>query len=469
MSDENRDQHYAFDLVRKYEDMLAKNESYYFDTDQFEDIIDFYCDSNKFTQALRVIQYAYTLFPENTCLMLREAQILAGSGSLGKALSVLRVLEKQEPRNEEVYMTMGSIYSQLREHKKAIALFNKALALCDQEMADDIYMEIALEYENMDRFDKAIEILSSALAKNPDNESLLYELAYCYEVTDRADESISYYKAFIDKYPYSFPAWYNVGNALQKTERLQEAVEAYDYAIAIQEDFVPALINKAHAYFKMGKFYEAIKVFEETYTYEQPNAQVYCYIGECFEKMGETDKAIFYYRKSLTLDELFPDAYMGLGIVLGQQNQQEEGLSYIRYATELDPENVDYHLFHVDALVKMNRFEEAQTIMEWLISKYADTEDVWLDYSDLYYRKKETAKALDVLNDGWQKNPQSVALGFRKVVYLLELGKKNEGEELLMRMMMYDAEGAWELAQYYPAINNNQLYIDLCRQLHPPK
>ncbi|MDZ4823041.1 MAG: tetratricopeptide repeat protein [Flavobacteriales bacterium] len=469
MNEENREQHYAFDLVRKYEDMLSKNESYYFDTDQFEDIIDYYCDNNKFSQALKVIQYAYTLFPEHAVMLLREAQLLAGMGSLGKALTKLRILERLEPQNDEVYMTMGSIYSQLREHKKAIVLYNKALQYCDEEFSDEVYMEIALEYENMDRFDKAIEILSNALAKNPENESLLYELAYCYDVTDRAEESVSYYKAFIDKYPFSFPAWYNVGNALQKLERMQEAIEAYDYAIAIQEDFVPAYINKAHSLFKMGKYREAIQVFEETYTFEQPQSPVYCYIGECFEKMGEPDKAIFYYRKSLATDDLYPGAYVGLGIVLIQQGQLEEALNYHRYATELDPENVDYHLFYVDALQKLDRHDDAQAIMELLVTKHADNEDVWLDYSDIFFRKNEFEKAIQYLNEGWQKNPQSVALGFRKVAYLVAAGKQNEADELLLRMMMHDPEGSWELGQYYPTIKDNSLFIDLCRQFLIPR
>ena len=76
--DNNRDKHYADGLVNRYEQMLANNESYYFDVDQFEEIIDYYCEDSKFYKALAVIEYAYTLFPENTTIMLREAQILAG-------------------------------------------------------------------------------------------------------------------------------------------------------------------------------------------------------------------------------------------------------------------------------------------------------------------------------------------------------------------------------------------------------
>lgn len=464
MSEENRDQHYSASLVKRYEEMVERNESYYFDTEQFEEIIEHYCSDNKFGDALKVIHYAYTLFPDNVDLLLRESQILAGIGSLGKALSKLRILEKLEPRNEEVYMTMGSIYSQLREHKKAIELFRRALQYCDPGYADEIYMEIALEYENMDRFDKAIEILDDALKRNPDNESLLYELAYCYEVMDRTEESLAYYKAFIDKYPYSFPAWYNVGNACQKLDRLEEAVEAYDYVLAIQDDFVPAYINKAHALFKMGKYREAIQVFEETYSLEQPQAQVFCYVGECFEKLNELDKAVFYYRKSIHADPVYPDAYIGMGVAMGLQGQHSQAVMFLKNAMELDPENVDYKLFYVDGLLHLNKLDEAKEMMEKLAVSHPDNEDVWLDYSNLFYTTGDYATALSVLNEGWSKNPGSTALGYRKVAYLMASGKSAEGEDLMMRMHMLWPEGLDELGTYYAAIKENLLFIELVQQ-----
>ncbi|MEZ4799106.1 MAG: tetratricopeptide repeat protein [Flavobacteriales bacterium] len=151
MNEDDRDQHNAEDLVNRYEKMVANDESYYFDIEEFEGIVDFYCDVNKFNQALNAITYAYTLFPENITLMLRESQILAGMGRLTKALARLKTLEKFEPQNQEVILTMASIYSQLREHKQAIELFKRALLLSGDEAEEDIYLEIALEYENMDR------------------------------------------------------------------------------------------------------------------------------------------------------------------------------------------------------------------------------------------------------------------------------------------------------------------------------
>lgn len=461
MNEEQRDQHYAEELVTRYEQMLARNESWYFDIDQLEEIIDFYLDDNKFNEALRVIEYSRSLFPDNTSMMLREAQILAGMGQLSKSLKCLKKLERFEPKNEEVLLTMASIYSQLREHHKAIALYRKALEFGGEEYAEEISLEIALEYENMDRFDKAIETLQEALNKNPDNETLLYELAYCFEAIDKYQECIGYYQSFIDRHPFSFPAWYNLGNAYQKMEKLPEAIEAYDYCLAIQSDFTPAYYNKAHALFKQEKYHETIQVLEESYQAEPPQAPVYCHIGECFEKLGEYDKALFYYRKSLSLDDQFADSYLGMGMVMDLQGRTAECLSFIETAVKLEPDNADYALFMVEMLKKLERYGDAIDITTGLIERFPDNEDVWIDHADLYFCTGDLTTALEMIQEGWQKIPNSAVIGYRKVAYLLESGKQAEAEDLLCRLYANEPEGATELAEYYPRIKENLIFIEL--------
>lgn len=461
---EDRERDYTEELVNKYEQMLANKQSLYFDIEEFEEIIDFYCDLNKFHKALRVIQYAYTLFHENTQMLLREGQILSAIGHLNKALAKMKVLEKMESTNEEVLLTMSSIYSQQREHNKSIELLKRALALGNPEFENDIYLEIALEYENLDRFDKAIEILHEALKKNVENETLLYELAFCYEVSDRHAESLEYYEMFIEKFPFSFPAWYNKANALQRLGEFDEAVESYDYCLAIQDDFTPAYYNKAHTLFKMERYQDAIHVFEETYTYEQPQSPLYCHIGECFEKLNEPDKAIFYYKKSIQTDENFADAYLGLGLMCDIQENTLEGIQYIERATELEPDNPDYQLFLVELLKKLDRWDEAEAITELLISRFPENEDVWLDHSDLFFERGEVKKAIQILNEGWKKCPQSSELGYRKVAYLMEAGDTKEAEELLFRVFLHNPEGMEDLVEYYPEVTVLSLYAELIKQ-----
>ncbi|MFN0030672.1 MAG: tetratricopeptide repeat protein [Flavobacteriales bacterium] len=460
----SEDHDHTKELVTKYEQMLANSKSVYFDIDELEEIVEFYCEASKFHKALRVIEYAYTLFPNNTFMMLCEGQVLSALGHLNKALSKMKELEKHEPDNEEMLLTMSGIYSQLRDHQQSIELLKRVLAGGNSEFETEIYLDIALEYENIDRPDKAIEILHEALERNPENETFIHELAYCYDVSERTSESLEYYEKFIEKHPFSFSAWYFKANAQQQLDQLEAAIDSYDYCIAIQQDFTLAYYNKAHTLCKLGRYQQAIHTFEETYTYEPPKAPVYCHIGECFEKLNELDKAIFYYRKSISVDDQFADAFLGIGLVYDMQGKTEEGIQYIERAVELEGENPDYQLFLAELLKKAERWDEAQSITESLTLRFPDNEDVWLDHSDIFFEKGELKKALHVLNEGWKKCPQSSELGYRKVAYLMEAGDDKEAEELLFRVFLHNADGLGELEEYYPEISRLALYTELLKQ-----
>ncbi len=451
------------ELVKRYEEMLSKGNTYFFDIEEFEDLIDYYCLQNKFKNALDVIQYGYSLFRDNTTLMLRESQLLAGLGHLTKALSILKTLEKLEGHNEEALLTMASIYSQLHEHVKAIELLRKALELGNTEFQAEIILEIALEYENLERFDKAIDVLRKAVEKYPTNETFLYEIAYCFDMAERTAECIEYYHQFLEKFPYSFPAWYNLGNALQKVEQFDEALEAYDFCIAIQDDFTPAYFNKAQTLFKMERYQEAIHTFEETYTFEQPHAAVYCHIGECFEKLNQLDKALFYYRKSIQMDEHFADAYLGVGIILDMQDNIQEAIHYVEKAMSLDEESADYPIFLVEMLKKQERWEDAENIIQPLMAKHRDNEDVWMEYADLHYLRDDVRSALAMTRQANHAFPDSVELKFRLLAYLYISGLTTEAEELLVRLVIEHPEGLEDFVEYFPEIREYPLFIELTR------
>jgi tetratricopeptide (TPR) repeat protein len=464
MNEENKDNRNVIDLVHRFEKMISLNDSYYFDMDQLEEIVDYYCENGQFSPALKVIEYGYNLFPDNMTLMLRESQILTGMGHLTQALKQLKRLEQMDA-NEEVLLTLASIYSQQREHAKSIKLLQKALALGSSEFADDIYLEIALEYENMQRFDKAQETLQEAIQKSPQNEVLLYELAYVFDINEKSAEAIEFYQRFLESFPFSFPAWYNLANAYQKIGQFQEALECYDYSLAIQEDFTPAYYNKAHTLFKLERYQDAVQVFEETYAYEPPQAPVYCHIGECFEKLNQFDKALFYYRKSIQVDEYYADSYLGISITMDLMNKTIDAIPFIERAIEIEPENPDYYLFHIEFLKKLNRLDEAESIAESIMGRFQENEDLWLDYSDIFFHRGEFDRALSIIQTGWQHCPQSNELGFRQVAYLMQSGKTIDAEELLTRMALRYPEGLRDLEEYFPEIKQNLLFIELSKQL----
>jgi tetratricopeptide (TPR) repeat protein len=465
MSEEERNSYNAQEiagLVRRYEEMASEGRSYFFDLDEFEAIIEYYVEQGDFEAGSGVIRYASELFPSSTILMLREAQMLAGNGQVSKALSKLKNLLAFEPHNEEIYLSLASIYSQIHDHSQAVYYFKEALKYAEDDILDDVYIDIALEYENLGDFEKAIVTLKEALARNPENETAIHELAYCFEMTAELDECVHYYQAFIDRFPYSYTSWYNLGNAYIKLEKNDLAIEAFDYCLAIDENFAPAHFNRAMAYINAERYEEAIEDLIETLRAESPQASTYCYVGECFEKLSKLDEARNYYRLAVEADPEFAEAYVGLGVICDLEFKFREALEFFRKAAALEEESPDYMFLLAEALRKCDLNEEAREVYDRIISIDPYSDEAWLEYADLISSTEGIHAALALIEQGIANLPDDIALRYRKVAYLHRLGKKQEAYVLLHELLPENSGLSNELTDYYPDIQQDPTYLDLC-------
>ena len=128
-------------FIERYEEMIRNKDAYFFDVDAFLNIIDFYIERNDAKIALQVIEFARDQHPASVEFLLREAQILAMIERFNSALEILEKAEKITPRDPDLYMIRGSIYSQQQKFELAIENFNKAIPLADE--LDLLYLNLA--------------------------------------------------------------------------------------------------------------------------------------------------------------------------------------------------------------------------------------------------------------------------------------------------------------------------------------
>jgi len=96
------------ELVGKFDEMIRHDKMYFFDVEEFEEIIDFYLDRNIPKKARTAIDYAMRQHPASSTFLLRKAQYFAGVNNTIKALEILNRLEVLEPRNPDIFVTKGA-------------------------------------------------------------------------------------------------------------------------------------------------------------------------------------------------------------------------------------------------------------------------------------------------------------------------------------------------------------------------
>src|ERR1051325_3285046 len=136
MNEDFEEREEVLEIIRKFENMLANNDSVFFDLADFELIIDHYTTNFNYTKAIQACNTAINQYPFSTELLIDKSQILAMSGEFAEALDIINLLEKSEPGNADVLMTHGIIFTQQGEFSEAIEYLKRAALLAENR--DDI-------------------------------------------------------------------------------------------------------------------------------------------------------------------------------------------------------------------------------------------------------------------------------------------------------------------------------------------
>lgn len=435
--------------VERYESMRDQDATYFFDVEEFEIIIEHYLEQSDNRRAKEVLDLAQRQHPGSLDLMFSEAHVLMNTGKLNHALEVLDAIGKMEPFNEDVHLHKASIYSQLRNYRRAVEHYKRALDLAEEGL-DDIHLDMAFEYENLEAYDLAIDSLKRALEINVENEAVLYELAYCYDVSDAHQAAVSFFRQFTNDNPYAFVAWYNLGNALARLERLEESVEALDFCLAIEERFTSAYFSKARNLLVLGRYEEAIECYQETINFDGAQAITFSYIGECYEKMERYEQALIHYDQSLALDPNWVDAWIGRGVVKDMQGRSPEAISDLQHAVKLAPDHGDGWFYLANSLARAERYEDAFAAYTKLNTLEPENIDGWLDHADLIMQMKGPDLAARKLKEGSQVIKLTSKYAYRMVSYLLRMGDMQQALVALEDALMNDHPGHTQLFEHYP-------------------
>ncbi|WP_343605190.1 tetratricopeptide repeat protein [Fluviicola sp.] len=457
---DNFENHLNDDLAR-FEAQLESNSVGFFDSDRLEAIIDHYLMNGNYSKGELAAEIGAQQYPFNSLFQIRRAQALSGLGKLKEALELLDAAEKIDSESMELFLTKATIFSQLRDSKRAAAFFRRALELADTEEKDEIYLDLATELEQLKDFKAAVEVLEEAMKANPKNEGALYELAFCFDQLGNNARAIQTYRRFLDDNPYSFTAWYNLGNTYSKEEKFQDAITAYEYCVAINDRFSPAYFNMGNAQLTLEQYRESIESFELCIEIDGDDPLTYCYLGEANEQLNNLGVAWDFYQKALSLAPNLGEAWLGLGIVKDLEGKPKESLHYIERALELEPNMDGYYHVYAGALENAGLLEEAEEAYLACLTLEPGNEDCFFDYVD-YMLEHRVGDARTFVENYILKH--QFFFSVLPIIYMNWAAGNMEGAKIvLLESFNKDPEKTKDVFIRYPELEDVQEFVNLTR------
>ncbi len=436
--------------LSKFELMLKTNSVYFFDSNEFEEIILFYLDNGKLSLAKKALNLGLTQHPSSISLMLIKVEILILEDKLESAEKIIDQLQHIEPSNEDVYIQKATIFSKRGKHKEAVQSLQTALLYADEEA--EILSMIGMEYLFLDDYDTARFNFEKSLDVEFDNYSSLYNIIYCFDMLDQHKEAIEYLNNYIEKEPYSEIAWHQLGRQYYAVDNYIKALESFDYAILIDDGFIGAHLEKAKALEKMERYEEAILFYQATMELDTPTSFAYLRIGKCYESLDQSAMAIDFYNKTVNEDPLLDKGWVALTEIFIKNKNYQKALYYIDKALSIDEENNLYWHKLAEINLNLNLFEEASKAYYKCIGLQDDRLEVFVALADVLNFLGDFHEAIQVMLDAYEKYNEHAEITYRLSGLYFLVQNNREGTFFLENSLKLDPEYHHVIKDVFPTV-----------------
>lgn len=437
------------ELAKKFEEMIENNEEFYFDTEEYVEIIIYYLELGDFSYAEMAVNHALKIHPNSLEVKTKQLEVFLELERYTKAKELIDELHQSSLEETDFLVCCAKYYSNLGNPKKSIEYCLKALEL--QEEENFLHNFVADEYVNLDDPFNALKHYTSALEHDPYDDYSLENVMVCYNKLNRPQEALDFLNQYLDKFPFSETAWYEYGQFFFNKKNYDEAIRGFDYILAINSGAVGVYANKAACYEAMSEWDKAIAVYEEMLDLEYTKAFTFYKIGLCYKEAKKLVPALTSFQKSLREDPQFYLAMMEQSQIYEDMGNPKEALYFAQEAVALNEGNLEYQKRLAFLYITCGEYEESLTCLKKLIEAEPTRFYNWYAYSEVLMLIGEYEEAVTVLDKALKAHPRA-ELYYQLSNCYFNLKNDAEGVLALEKALELDSTLSKDMQQKYPFI-----------------
>ena len=444
--------------ILKFESMLKTDDVYFFDAEDFEEIIHHYLNQGKVALGKKAIQIGLEQHPHASELKLLQVEVMVFEDNFSEAKVILDKLQELDPSNEEIYIQRANILSKQDNHQGAISMLQEALQIADNSF--DIYSLMGMEHLFLDHFDEAKKCFIKCVEYDENDYSSLYNVVYCFEFLEDFEGAIHYLNDYLERNPYCEVAWHQLGKMYCSKDMFTEALAAFDFAIISDDAFLGAYFEKGRVLEKLGQYNEAIECYETTISIDDPTSHAYLRIGKCYEKLGNDDTAKYYYYNTVHEDPLLDKGWVAITEYYFKQKDYQKALKYINKAINIDGENPLYWKKSAEIFDVLENFDEADFSYKQAVELGNYELDTWKNWAVILRKLHDFESAQQVVLQGLEFYPEDAELNYVLSGIYLKNHETSLAKEKLNKALQLNPKKSVLFLQWYPEFKNIQWIQD---------
>jgi predicted O-linked N-acetylglucosamine transferase (SPINDLY family) len=313
-------------------------------------------DSGQLEASLASYDMAIAVDPGHANAFCNRGAVLEGLERLGEALGSYEQALALNPADAFAHCNRGTLLRRMGRTDEALGSFAKAIA-ANPHYAEAHFNQGTLLKE-LHRFEESLASYGKAIEFAPGfplayfrRGALLQEMKQPAAALASYDKAIELAPGFAEAYGYR-------GTLLQEMKQSDAALASYDKAIELAPHFAEAYYNRGVLHQHAGRSEAALADYDKTIQLVPHFAEAHSNRGALLYARKQYGAALASYDRAIELDPNYADAFLNRGILLREMGSPDAIVSLDR-AIVLTPHNAEAHYARGEALVQMNRRQEA--------------------------------------------------------------------------------------------------------------
>lgn len=443
------------DILRTYEEALAKGETLYMERDDLDRLSDYYHQRGEMQKALGVADYALQLYPGAAQpLAFKARAALLMDHDVDKAS---RFVDQIEDKTDLEYSySVAEIMIYRGDIDRADAYLEDVYSeLEDDDDLADFVIDVACLYADYDEMELAEKWIDrSEEPDDMDYREVKGRIAL-YKGDYKQGESI--FSALLDEDPYSGFYWNKLAAAQFMSNHITEAIQSSEYSIAINPNDDEAILNKANGLYALGNYEDALEWYRRYAKLcpEEPSAEAF--VGTTLVNLGRLQEAVIHLK--IAARKIGTNAPVGIEILkelafcLIQLEKPDEALRCLDRADELKSGSEDLlKVMRGHIYLTQGRQEEAQICYEDAMRCSEEPSRTFLHIAESVYDCGYVRFAYKMLHELMRQEGDEMTDGYSYLAACAKyLGKKKEYLKILKLACERNPEEAREvLGEMFP-------------------
>lgn len=265
-----------------------------------------------------------------------------------------------------IYGKRGMAYFSRSEYQRAIADFDRALAL-DPAYAS-AYLLRGIAFSSLNEYQNAIENFDRALAPDSRNTFAYAHRAIAYRKLKNYEQAIADFDYALLLDPQPGGAYILRSLTYEEFDEARLGLGDFDYMLELNPDDAQAYALRGMAYFSLNEYQRATQNLNRALELDPNDARVYASRGHVYLELGDIGRAMADFHRSRELDP--KDVYVGLmleWVRMGQQEPDPETPARLEAIAAINLHQYAAYVSQGIALLLLERFEEALAELELAI------------------------------------------------------------------------------------------------------